>query len=657
VLIFTQMTRVLDILEDYCRWRQFKYCRIDGSTAQVDRDEAMDSYNAKGSEKFVFLLSTRAGGLGINLQTADTVVLYDSDWNPQMDLQAQDRAHRIGQKKQVRVFRMVTEGTIEEKIVERALSKLYLDALVIRQGGMNHKKEDKSKNKVALQSMIRFGAELIFKGTGSMITDEDIDAILAKGMAQTDVLNGKIKEQGNNNLANFKLSDASDRSVLQWEGKDFSAMRKQDGSFLHFIEPPKRESKALVALRPIKKKTTVKRVFKPLERRPYQFFNVERLVELEEQEFNAMMELRVLKKKRADAVRERKYREKKAAQEARRAARRAANAAAEDSEEEPEEEEPEEDSDDESPSAGVADANAVIAKSGRKERANVKNQAAAQAAASANGGANGVDVDEEEEVADYTDICDASDAQLKKAAKHPSRAQYEEMAGLKEEGFRWMTRNILQELVRSMAAHGRNSLDAILADMAYCCPPAVVQEDVTRYHRVFWSGRHKEIPGWEKLIASVEKGEARIVDLKNKNELLQKKAGGESYYGIYTFQYPYEQTEYTPEEDSWLVRHVAQAGYGNWDDITWAIKHAWEFRFDWFMKSRTVDELKTRVKFLVRVLEAEQRKQLRKASSSSRKRKAAPSPSPSSSSPSASSSPSPERTTAPSRNTKRAKKG
>ena len=91
------------------------------------------------SEKFIFLLSTRAGGLGINLQTADVVILYDSDWNPQADLQAQDRAHRIGQKKEVQVFRIVTEHTVEEKIVERAQQKLKLDAMVVQQARLNEK--------------------------------------------------------------------------------------------------------------------------------------------------------------------------------------------------------------------------------------------------------------------------------------------------------------------------------------------------------------------------------------------------------------------------------------------------------------------------------------------------------------------------------------
>lgn len=133
VLIFSQMSRVLDILEDYCFFRGYKYCRIDGSTDHEDRIKSIDDYNAPDSDKFIFLLTTRAGGLGINLTSADIVVLYDSDWNPQADLQAMDRAHRIGQKKQVKVFRFVTDNSVEEKILERATQKLRLDQLVIQQ--------------------------------------------------------------------------------------------------------------------------------------------------------------------------------------------------------------------------------------------------------------------------------------------------------------------------------------------------------------------------------------------------------------------------------------------------------------------------------------------------------------------------------------------
>ena len=117
VLIFTQMTRILDILEDFMVMRGYKYCRIDGNTDYETRESSIDNFNKPNSEKFCFILSTRAGGLGINLQTADTCILYDSDWNPQADLQAQDRCHRLGQKKPVNVYRLVTENTVEEKII------------------------------------------------------------------------------------------------------------------------------------------------------------------------------------------------------------------------------------------------------------------------------------------------------------------------------------------------------------------------------------------------------------------------------------------------------------------------------------------------------------------------------------------------------------
>ncbi|VEL29094.1 unnamed protein product, partial [Protopolystoma xenopodis] len=133
VLIFSQMTRMLDILEDYCLWREFEYCRLDGSTPHEIRQVSIDEFNRPGSTKFLFMLSTRAGGLGINLATADVVIIYDSDWNPQVDLQAMDRAHRIGQTKAVRVFRMITDHTIEERIIMRAEMKLRLDNLVIQQ--------------------------------------------------------------------------------------------------------------------------------------------------------------------------------------------------------------------------------------------------------------------------------------------------------------------------------------------------------------------------------------------------------------------------------------------------------------------------------------------------------------------------------------------
>lgn len=193
VLIFSQMTSMLNILEDYCNYRQFHYCRIDGETSIEDRDRQIEEFNAPGSRFFVFLLSTRAGGLGINLASADTVILYDSDWNPQVDLQAMDRAHRIGQTRSVNVYRMVTENTIEEKVIERQLIKLKWDSLVIQKGRVAQK--GKGMNKEELESLINFGASEIFKAQGSTITDDDIDNLLKRGEERTNQQNRELEEK------------------------------------------------------------------------------------------------------------------------------------------------------------------------------------------------------------------------------------------------------------------------------------------------------------------------------------------------------------------------------------------------------------------------------------------------------------------------------
>lgn len=317
VLIFSQMTRLLDILEDYCHYRGFKYCRIDGSTKQVDRDDSMDVFNAPGSEKFIFLLSTRAGGLGINLQTADTVILYDSDWNPQMDLQAQDRAHRIGQTKIVHVYRFVTEGTIEEKITERALQKLYLDAVVIKQGRLADK--DKNLSAKDLQAMVRFGANRIFQSKEATITDEDIDAIISRGTSKTEEETAKLKAASNNNLLNFSIS-TDDTSVYEFQGEDFNRDKKKPFGGLVFIEPPKRERKKNYdinayyrdAMQASDKQKKV-RVFKPTPRFDFQFFNVERLEELERKEWESKHNLKALKEQ-AKAI-EREARKRAAEEE------------------------------------------------------------------------------------------------------------------------------------------------------------------------------------------------------------------------------------------------------------------------------------------------------------------------------------------------------
>ncbi|KAK4153040.1 INO80-like protein [Chaetomidium leptoderma] len=133
VLLYFQMTRMIDMMEEYLTYRNYKYCRLDGSTKLEDRRDTVADFQTR-PEIFIFLLSTRAGGLGINLTTADTVIFYDSDWNPTIDSQAMDRAHRLGQTKQVTVYRLITRGTIEERIRKRAMQKEEVQRVVITGG-------------------------------------------------------------------------------------------------------------------------------------------------------------------------------------------------------------------------------------------------------------------------------------------------------------------------------------------------------------------------------------------------------------------------------------------------------------------------------------------------------------------------------------------
>lgn len=203
VLIFSQMVRMLDILSDYLTYRRFTFQRLDGSIRGEIRRQALDHFNAPDSPDFCFLLSTRAGGLGINLATADTVVIFDSDWNPQNDLQAQARAHRIGQKNRVNIYRLVTKSSVEEEIIERAKRKMVLDHLVIQRmdtTGRTVLSKDATAvptaaassltNKEELAAILKFGAEELFK-EGDKDGDEephlDIDEVLKRAETREEV--------------------------------------------------------------------------------------------------------------------------------------------------------------------------------------------------------------------------------------------------------------------------------------------------------------------------------------------------------------------------------------------------------------------------------------------------------------------------------------
>nr|XP_044997775.1 lymphoid-specific helicase isoform X2 [Jaculus jaculus] len=184
VLLFSQMTRMLDILMDFCHLRNFSFSRLDGSMSYSEREKNIYNFNTD-PDVFLFLVSTRAGGLGINLTAADTVIIYDSDWNPQSDLQAQDRCHRIGQTKPVVVYRLVTANTIDQKIVERAAAKRKLEKLIIHknhfkggQSGLNQSKNVLDPKEL-MELLKSRDYEREVKGSKEkVISDKDLELLL-----------------------------------------------------------------------------------------------------------------------------------------------------------------------------------------------------------------------------------------------------------------------------------------------------------------------------------------------------------------------------------------------------------------------------------------------------------------------------------------------
>uniref|UniRef100_A0A8D2MNJ6 Chromodomain helicase DNA binding protein 7 n=1 Tax=Zonotrichia albicollis TaxID=44394 RepID=A0A8D2MNJ6_ZONAL len=185
VLIFSQMVRCLDILEDYLIQRRYPYERIDGRVRGNLRQAAIDRFSRPDSDRFVFLLCTRAGGLGINLTAADTCIIFDSDWNPQNDLQAQARCHRIGQSKSVKIYRLITRNSYEREMFDKASLKLGLDKAVLQSmsGRENATNGVQQLSKKEIEDLLRkgaYGALMDEEDEGSKFCEEDIDQILLR---------------------------------------------------------------------------------------------------------------------------------------------------------------------------------------------------------------------------------------------------------------------------------------------------------------------------------------------------------------------------------------------------------------------------------------------------------------------------------------------
>jgi SWI/SNF-related matrix-associated actin-dependent regulator of chromatin subfamily A member 5 len=234
-VLFSQFTMLLDLIEDYCILRGWKYCRLDGQTPRARRNYLVNRFSEPNSEHFLFLMSTRSGGMGLNLQTADTCILFDSDWNPQSDIQAMARVHRIGQKKTVHVYRLITAGTIEERMLERAEKKLLLE-MVNRDSHSNTTMdpEQQDPDEVArgfsageLWEDIKFGCEAVFGNSSNneLPSEEDIAAITNRARKESDSV-GKLT---GGTILDAKFFDASKEftSSQLFRGVNFLEIRKQ----------------------------------------------------------------------------------------------------------------------------------------------------------------------------------------------------------------------------------------------------------------------------------------------------------------------------------------------------------------------------------------------------------------------------------------------
>ncbi|KKA28994.1 hypothetical protein TD95_004146 [Thielaviopsis punctulata] len=219
VLIFSQFKTQLALLEEYCEMRGWETCRLDGSVSQADRRAMIADFSSRDDLR-VFLLSTRAGGQGINLMAADTVILFDSDWNPQQDLQAQDRAHRIGQTKPVVVYRLATRGTVEETLLTSADAKRRLEKLVIRKGNLKTLTQSVEGrmgvelDKETLRALLlKDGRVYEYAGGEDVLSEKDLDTLCDRSNEAYE-----RAAAGSGNAAGFTVVETGTNGVVEIKG-------------------------------------------------------------------------------------------------------------------------------------------------------------------------------------------------------------------------------------------------------------------------------------------------------------------------------------------------------------------------------------------------------------------------------------------------------
>ena len=506
ILIFSQMTRMLDILEDYCNERRYEYCRIDGETSLEARERMISEFTQKESTKFIFLLSTRAGGLGLNLMTSDTVILYDSDWNPQVDLQAMDRVHRIGQTKPVLIYRLLCENTIEEKILERQAMRLKLDSLVIQQGRVLKVGEHFTKDQ--MKEMIQYGADAIYR-PGNDFKDEDIDLILKRGEEQTNKFFEEAEKQAkskSNLLLNFSF-DPND--LYKFENEDYRLKRKANAEKVlnqALEEEIEKESKMLYSRRDHthviynvdqaqahlfgknKKKTRMAKI--PIY---HLYKNRDRLIELKQKQINYFI----------------------------------------------------------------------------SENKKIPEK-----------------IDEDSTIEDGL-----------------TKVEYKEMCTILKKGFPDWTKKEYDIFINDADLYGKKNIDKYVEDIT-----TKTKEEIVKYSKVFWE-LIDSLPEGQRILKNIERREKLERQKDHNSRLISKKCENlakDEFENIkINFPPGNHQSEYTYEDDQYLIYVTNKHGYGNWDDIMRDLKTSEDLLFNYYLKSRNKAEIQKRVDYLVKLIERE----------------------------------------------------
>ena len=506
ILIFSQMTRMLDILEDYCNERRYEYCRIDGETSLEARERMISEFTQKESTKFIFLLSTRAGGLGLNLMTSDTVILYDSDWNPQVDLQAMDRVHRIGQTKPVLIYRLLCENTIEEKILERQAMRLKLDSLVIQQGRVLKVGEHFTKDQ--MKEMIQYGADAIYR-PGNDFKDEDIDLILKRGEEQTNKFFEEAEKQAkskSNLLLNFSF-DPND--LYKFENEDYRLKRKANAEKVlnqALEEEIEKESKMLYSRRDHthviynvdqaqahlfgknKKKTRMAKI--PIY---HLYKNRDRLIELKQKQINYF-------------------------------------------------------------------------------------------------------ISENKKIPEKID----EDSTIEEGL---TKSEYKEMCTILKKGFPDWTKKEYDIFINDADLYGKKNIDKYVEDIT-----TKTKEEIVKYSKVFWE-LIDSLPEGQRILKNIERREKLERQKGHNSRLISKKCENlekDEFENIkINFPPGNHQSEYTYEDDQYLIYVTNKHGYGNWDDIMRDLKTSEDLLFNYYLKSRNKAEIQKRVDYLVKLIERE----------------------------------------------------